>query len=377
MTRIGLLADRLDRKERRTGIGAYTEGLIAGIEALAPEGEFVAFSTAGGEAHRNSRSALVERRNLEWPRRATVLSWCLLGLPKVDDVGGRIDLLHILAPTVPVPTNAPLIATIHDLMPMKYPNLFGRRQRLLFAETVRRIGRKAKWLIAASEATRRDIVRVLGFPADRVTVVYHGIPTHFSRATVEAQFAVRAELGIHDARIVLFVGEIAERKNVLLLVEAFAKARSAVPEARLLLVGSPGLGSSDVARAVDRLGVSRSVIQLGHVPQPIAEALIATADALVLPSVDEGFGFPALEAMSVGTAVIASEAGSIPEVVGEAGLLVPVNDAQALCAAIVHLITDDERRVELGRRGQERAAGFSWLDAARRTIEVYGNAIGS
>jgi glycosyltransferase involved in cell wall biosynthesis len=373
--RVGLLADRLTRNGRRTGVGSYIEGLVRGIEDVGPSGEYVVFSW-GGEGSGGSQSGVVERRMLGWPRKATAASWTFLGLPKVRDVGGRLDLLHVLVPTVPVPSSAPLVATIHDLMPLKHPQLFRARQRLLFAETVRRFCRSARWLIAVSEATKHDIVDLLGFPSDRVTVVRPGVPLHFTKAAPEARLAARTELGLGDCPVVLFVGEIAERKNVRLLVEAFAQAVSTLPDARLLLVGSSGLGSTEVDHAIGRLGISQAVLRLGHARQAVVEALVATADVLVLPSVDEGFGFPALEAMSVGTAVVASDSGSLPEVVGDAGFLVPVDDAEALSEGITRVLDDSELRAELGTRGRRRAAKHSWTAAADKTIQVYGNAVG-
>jgi glycosyltransferase involved in cell wall biosynthesis len=373
--RVGLLADRLDRGARRTGVGAYIDGIVRGIEDVDPADQFVLFSW-GGNGYAGTGGSAVERRMLAWPRRATAASWTLLDVPKVRDVGGRLDLLHVLVPTVPVPSTSPLVATIHDLMPLKHPQLFGRRQRVLFAETVRRIGRRARWLIAVSEATKHDVVDLLGFPAERVSVVYPGVPLHFSHAGLDAQRTVRDELGVGDGELVLFVGEITERKNVRLLVEAFAEVLSAVPAARLVLAGSPGLGSPEVAEAIVRLGLGHAVIRLGHADQGVAEALVATADVLVLPSVDEGFGFPALEAMSVGTAVIASDSGSLPEVVGDAGLLVPVGDTEALGAGIIRVLEDPQLRADLGNRGQKRGATYSWRAAAEKTIEVYANAIG-
>jgi glycosyltransferase involved in cell wall biosynthesis len=373
--RVGLLADRLDRRGRRTGVGAYIDGLIRGIEEVGPSDDYVAFSWGGNGGAVPVANGLVERRTLAWPRKITAVTWTFLGLPRVKDVGGRLDLLHVLVPTVPVPSSAPLVATIHDLMPLKHPELFDARPRLLFAETVRRIRRRAQWLIAVSEATRRDIVELVGFPEDRISVVHPGVPLHFSKATAEEQQVVREQLDLRDKTLVLFVGEVAERKNVRLLVEAFARARSTNREARLLLVGSPGVGSSDVADAIARLGLAQAVIQLGHAPQHIVEALVAAAEVLVLPSRDEGFGFPALEAMSVGTAVVASDSASLPEVVGDAGLLVPVGDVEALSDAIVRVVENDGFRAELGRRGEQRAAAFSWGAAAERTIEVYGHAL--
>jgi glycosyltransferase involved in cell wall biosynthesis len=380
--RVGLLADRLDRNGRRTGVGTYIEGIVRGIEELAPPGEFVVFSWGSegngsdGAGANGRANGAVERRMLAWPRRATAASWTFLGAPKVRDVGGRIDLLHVLVPTVPVPSRAPQVATIHDLMPLKHPQLFRPRQRLLFAETVRRICRKAEWLISDSEATKRDIVELLEFPADRVTVVHPGVPLHFTNASAEARLAVRAELDLGEGPLVLFIGEISERKNVKLLVEAFAQVVSARPDARLLLAGSPGQGSPMVVDAIARLGISQAVLLLGHVRQDVVEALVATADLLVLPSLDEGFGFPAVEAMSVGTPVVASDSGSLPEVVGDAGLIVPVNDAEALADAITRVVTQSELRAELGRRGRLRADGFSWRAAAEKTIQVYDNAVG-
>jgi glycosyltransferase involved in cell wall biosynthesis len=220
-------------------------------------------------------------------------------------------------------------------------------------------------VIAVSEATKHDVVELLGFPADRVSVVHLGVPLHF-RPQPESQ---------PDARpLVVFVGEIAARKNVRVLVEAFARA--AVPDAQLVLAGSPGLGSEDVDAAIERLGLSGSVRRLGHAPQQVVDTLVADADVLVLPSLDEGFGIPALEAMSAGTAVVVSDAGSLPEVVGDAGLVVPVGDVDALAGAIGRVLTDDDLRLALGARGRTRAATFSWTDAATKTIEVYEHALG-
>jgi glycosyltransferase involved in cell wall biosynthesis len=372
--RIGLLADRLDRKGRRTGVGAYIEGLVHGIEEIDPSDDFVVFSW-GANGGGPPASGGVERRTLAWPRKATAASWTFLGVPRVRDVGGPLDLLHVLVPTVPVPSSAPLVATIHDLMPLKHPQLFATRPRILFAETIRRIRRRARWLIADSEATKRDVVELLSFPEDRVTVIYPGIPVEFSGASAGRRDEVLTRLDLKDQRIVLFIGVITRHKNVRLLVEGFAEVLRSVPDARLLLAGSPGMGAPDVVETVRRLGLADAVRFLGHVSQDLADALVCAADVLVVPSLDEGFGFPALEAMSVGTAVVTSSAGSLPEVVADAGLLFPATDAEALSDALTRVLTDDALKDELSRRGIERAATFSWTRTAMKTIEVYGNAI--
>ncbi len=368
--RVGLLADRLDRNGRHTGVGSYIEGLARGIEEIEPKGEYVVFSW-GGTGGGAPRSGVVERRMLPWPRKATAASWTFLGLPKVRDVGGRLDLLHVLVPTVPVPSKAPLVATIHDLMPLKHPQFFGRRHRTLFARAITRIRSDAKWIIAPSLATKGDIVELLGFPEDRVAVTHWGVPLQFSRASETSQRAARVRLAVADAPLVLFVGEISERKNVHRLIEAFALTHRRVPEARMLLAGSLRLGHERVARTIEENRLSHAVRVLGHVDQPTLDALVATAAVLALPSLDEGFGFPALEAMSVGTAVVASSGASLPEIVGDAGIFVDPTDTEALADGIARVLQDDVLRATLGRHGESRAAHFTWAATARQTVEIY------
>jgi glycosyltransferase involved in cell wall biosynthesis len=281
----------------------------------------------------------------------------------------------VLVPTTPVPSAVPTVVTLHDLMPVKYPQLFETRRRLLFKETLRRACRQASWFIAVSEATKADAVELLRIPEERVVVVHHGVPVHFGRAPVRTQRLVRARLDLSDARIVAFVGEVTARKNVPRLVDAFALVRRDVPDARLVLVGSAGVGAGGLDVAIERLGLGDAVTILGHAEQETTEAIVAAADVLVLPSLDEGFGFPALEAMHVGTAVVASTAGSLPEVVGDAGLLVPATDVDALAAAITAVLLDAGLRAELTARGIQRASRFSWTETARRTLNVYENAL--
>jgi glycosyltransferase involved in cell wall biosynthesis len=355
----GLMADRLDRGTRRTGVGAYIEGLAHGLAEVDGDDHFVLFSVG----------------TLGWPRRTTTIAWSLAGRPRIRDVDGRLDLLHVLVPTVPVPTTAPLVATVHDLMPLKHPRLFRRRDRLLFARALRHVVRSARWVIAVSEATRRDVVEVLGFPEERTAVVHHGVPVHFSAGGEDQQRAVRKKYELADDPVLLFVGEVAERKNVLRLVDAFAETSRETPDARLVLAGSPGIGFEQIRDRVAR--APGSITLTGHAPQDEVEGLMATAHAVVVPSLDEGFGFPALEAMSVGTPVIAADTASLPEVVDGAGLLVAPLERDAIADAMLRLLTDGALREDLSRRGRERAATFSWRRAAEQTLEAYGNALGT
>lgn len=372
--RVGLLADRLDRGERRTGVGAYVDGLANGLSELDGADRFVLFAPGEMRGPADSCATAVQRQPT-WRRRSTTLAWTFLRRPRLRGAAGPLDVLHILVPTVPVPTDLPTVATIHDLMPLKHPHMFRRGQRLLFAQAIRRIRRDARWIIAVSEATRADVVHLLDYPEERTSVIHHGVPRHFSKAPPEGRRDARARFGLGDDPFVLFVGELAERKNVPRLVDAFARARTTVPRARLVLVGSPGIGYAELELRIRRSGLDHRVTVAGHVSQSEVEGLMGAASAVVLPSLGEGFGFPVLEAMSVGTPVIASDAASLPEVVGDAGVIVPGTDTNALAEAIWRLLTDDELRERLSHAGEERAATFTWRRAAEQTLEAYGNAL--
>ena len=372
--RIGLYADRLTRTTT-TGVGMYMAGLSSALAKQPRANDFMLFSVSERLAIPPGTYGAMPIGYLPWPRPAVHVAWSLLGRPRVNQLGGKLDLLHVLVPGVPVPTDLPLVATVHDLTPIKFPRFFDPPTRWLVGRALRQIGRQARRIIAASERTRRDVCEILNVPQERVAVVHQGVPADVIQPSGSELGQALQRYSLTDVPYVLFVGEITHRKNLLGLLDAFSLVAGQQPTVRLVLVGSPGLGAELVRRRIRTLGLERRAIMLGHVQRKDVSALMAGAAVFVLPSIYEGFGIPVLEAMTCGAPVVVSDGGSLPEVVGDAGLVVPGADPPALAAAIRRVIEDEALREHLRGLGLVRVRAFSWKRAAAQTLAVYEDAL--
>jgi glycosyltransferase involved in cell wall biosynthesis len=252
--------------------------------------------------------------------------------------------------------------------------------------------------VADSEATRRDMTRLLGVPAERVTVVYPGIGPQFRPLPPEATEPVRRRLGLPE-RFVLFVSTIEPRKNLVRLVEAFAQLdrgpwtvdrpaqpgqsavtsktghRSSVFGPRsglhLVIVGRKGWMYEPVFEAIERLGLAERVLALDYLDDADLPMVYNLAEVFAYPSIYEGFGFPPLEALACGAVVVASDRSSLPEALGDAALLVPPDDVRAITAALARAIQDQALRRQLSAAGPAQARQFEWQRAARQVLELY------
>jgi len=232
-------------------------------------------------------------------------------------------------------------------------------------------------IIATSEATKRDIISHLGIPAHRVHVVYGGVDRAFRPIEHRAALAqTLAPLGLTPGGYILHVGTIEPRKNLVRLVAAYHQTRKAAssPAPKLVLAGDTGWQFKDVFGLVEALELKGEVIFLGKVPTDILPALYNGAVIFAYPSLYEGFGLPLLEAMACGAPVVASNTSSLPEVVGDAGVLIDPADTQALADALASLLNDAERRAGLSARGLTRARLFSWKRVAGEVLRIYAMA---
>jgi len=237
--------------------------------------------------------------------------------------------------------------------------------------------RRAKQVIAISESTRRDVIARLRVPAERVQTIYCGVDPSFQplpRVDVEA---FRREKGLPE-RFILYLGTIEPRKNIGRLAEAFANlARSSahdMADVHLVIAGSVGWMSESTLAGIHDLPVRDRIHLPGYVPEEEKPLWYNAAICLCYPSLYEGFGLPPLEAMACGVPVIASDVSSLPEVVGDAGILVSPMDTDALMDALRRVLVDAELRAELAQRGLDRASRFSWAEAARETVATYRRA---
>ena len=268
----------------------------------------------------------------------------------------------------PLAAPCPVVVTIHDLFFIGYP---GRRRPLYDAamtRLARLYARGAGAIVADSEHSRRAIVARLGIAAERIVVVPVGLGAEFRPGTPTAAQRERYGLG---ASYVLYVGNFLPHKNLPRLLRAWAEIAAPLRSAhRLVLAGGDGGGAAALRAQAGALGLGDGLVLPGRIEDADLPALYGGAMLVVQPSLEEGFGLPALEAMACGAPVIASRRGALPEVVGDAGRLVDPEDEHALAAALAHVLLSADERAVLARRGLARAAGFTVERTAGRVVDL-------
>jgi glycosyltransferase involved in cell wall biosynthesis len=289
--------------------------------------------------------------------------------------GGALpfDLFHgtdTIAPAISRPT----VITIHDVSTLLFPRHHTRLHRWFDRLSLPRMVKRATAVITDSEATRRDVIRLLGVPPHRVHAIHLGVDHRkfYVREPRKAQTVISASLHI-PIPYILAVGTLEPRKNLIGLMQAYALLPSDRP--KLVLAGARGWGDNPIYQAARQLGLLDAIQFTGYIPDDVLPSLYAGAQCFVYPSLYEGFGLPALEAMACGAPVITSRTSSLPEVAGDAGLLVDPNDTLELARAMERLMRDGSLRDELRVRGIAQAAMFSWDQTARRTAGVYRLAV--
>jgi glycosyltransferase involved in cell wall biosynthesis len=367
----------------RTGVGQYTWQLLRWLPRVDPETAYVAWSLdarglmAGTSAGRGLAAApnLTERRT-PIPSRLFDPLARRLSIPRMEWLE-RYDLLF--APNfVPPPTRRPVAITVHDVAFRVAPETVPRRTARWLGRIERAI-RQAVAIVVPSEAVRRDLVEAFPVPADRISVVPHGVdPDVFHAAEENAVTQVRRQFGI-EGPFLLFLGGLEPRKNLPRLLEAFARLPG--PRRPALVVAGSGVrwnpeGPDQLRAGLRRLpiDVRHGVVLTGYVSEPQKVALLTGAAALVYPSLYEGFGLPVLEAMACGTPVLTSNVSALPEVAGDAALLVDPRDTDAVAAGMQRLLEDEALGRRLADAGLIRAARFRWQETAARTAAVLHDA---
>jgi glycosyltransferase involved in cell wall biosynthesis len=292
-------------------------------------------------------------------------AWLRWRLPRAMRAD-RIAVMHFPATVLPPFLPCPAVVTVYDLAFELYPESYEPADLRMQRRGARRSIKRARSIFAISNSTRDDIVRLYHRPPESVTVTPLGAEERFLNAV-----SLPPPRGWPDAYI-LSVGALAPRKNLVSLLEAYARARSQGVREALMVVGrgSPEYVAMLRAKAVG-LQIIEDVLFTGYLADEVLPAAYLNARAFVYPSLYEGFGLPVLEAMACGTPVVASSSSCFPEIVADAGLLVDPHDVEAQAQALVEVCTDDARRRELSSRSRARAKLFSWDDLARRTLQVY------
>ena len=375
------------------GIGRYTRGLVGALADLDQQNRYTLL-IAGGVPRGRALPSLSERfsyRTIPFSDRLLTILWHRLRLPLYADLwAGGADLFHMPDFALPPLRSARGLVTVHDLTFMHYPECAPPRLVSYLNKVVPRSVRRARLVLADSTSTKQDLVTLLNVPADKIRVVYAGVGPEFHRIADEAALAAaRARYGL-DLPFILTLGTLEPRKNHLRLLEAFARVRrgtndsspaagahdlqSPVCDLRLVIAGGKGWLYDEVLAAVQRLGLQDRVVFPGFVADADLPALYSLAAAFAYPSLYEGFGLPVLEALACGTPVVCSNASSLPEVAGDAALLVDPLSVDNLTAALQRILNDAPLRQELAARGPRQAARFTWSAAAESLLAAYREA---
>ncbi|HET6172427.1 MAG TPA: glycosyltransferase family 1 protein [Gaiellales bacterium] len=351
---------------RRTGDENYTVNLLRELPAGAPELSFACSLRDPGNLPADVPET-VRRLQLDVPSPYRRIPFAFPALARRESAA--LAHLHYFAPPrLPCPA----VVTVHDISFARAPELFSRRDRMLF-RFVRGSLRRAARVIAVSEFTRSEVCERYGLEPGKVVAIPNGVSPRY-RPLPDASERVHRRFGI-DRPYVLCVGALQARKNVPLAIEAYSLLTGRGTDCELVVAGGDKGGRLDVLDAILRTRLTGRVHLVGHVEDEELPALYSGARALLFPSLYEGFGIPALEAMAAGTPVIASNTTGLAETVGDAGITVDPRSAEDVSQALGRLLDDDALRERLVAAGQVRAAEFTWARAAAATAEVYREAL--
>jgi glycosyltransferase involved in cell wall biosynthesis len=330
------------------------------VDVFAPEATMngaLRLHAAGAEVERPARRIMWEQIVL--PRRLAEL---------------KPDLLHGMAYALPAAWAGPSVVTIYDLSFVRFPRAFNALNRVYLTAATRAAAKRARVVFTISEHTRRDIVRLLSVPARRVVVTYPAADERFGVLPTEEVVAFRRARDLPEV-FIFAVGTLEPRKNVVGLLEAYARLPR--PRPPLYIGGGSGWRFSPIFDTVERLGLRDQVTFLGFVAEDELTHWYNAARLFAFPSLYEGFGLPVLEAMACGTPVITSNAASLPEVGGEAAILVDPLDTEQLARELQRVLDDDQLRLEMRAAGRIQATRFNWRAMADLTADSYRQAVAS
>lgn len=350
----------------KTGVGEYTSALLRALFSLEDGTSYELLSSG-------MRRPDIDTTHLKVPNKLLKLTTYFAAQPKLDLLGStRADLVWLpnlnfaaLSPSVPY------VLTLHDLSFKIFPEFFSARMRLWHRGTrPERLVQGARAIIVPSTATKEDAVRFFGIPAERIHVVPHGVDPAFSPAFTAQDHGVRGKHKL-PKRFALFVGTLEPRKNVVALVDSVeAYRKQSGDDLHLVLVGGWGWKSGAIRKRIENVGW---IHHLGYVPRSDLPAIYRAATVFAWPSVYEGFGLPVLEAMASGTPVITSHTSSLPELTGNAAVLVNPFRPEEITQALEQLLSSPALRDRLSHTALERARTYTWERTALATRNVFEN----
>lgn len=356
----------------RAGIGRYVQELTTALLAIDPENEYVAFYNHPAEAQVDPPLDRLRHLTTNLPDKPWRISVLLAQFARLsqDRIFPGIDLFHATDNLLPRLLRLKSVFTLYDLTFLIYPETHTSLNRWFLTLMMPHFLRDADTVIAISESSKQDAVRLYGLDEAKIRVIYGGVNSRFRPASPEAISAARQKYSL-PKRFILYVGTIEPRKNLETLLEAFASSEFVINNWQLVIAGKRGWLCGPILGRVRELEIEERVVFTGYVLDVDLPTLYSAADLFIFPSLYEGFGLPPLEAMACGVPVVCSNTSSLPEVVGNAALTVDPYDIQQWIRAVRRALSDEQLKLEMREKGLERVKRFTWERTARETLEVY------
>jgi glycosyltransferase involved in cell wall biosynthesis len=359
-------------RQGMTGVGGFTRGLLRGLMRIDNENEYFCLLNEADQwaplAAPDNFHPIVVRADYE--RHPAGDLWEHFALPRLLK-RQQADLFHGPAFSIPWRAKCKSLVTIHDLVAFLHPHTHPARFSCYLRWVTRGALRHAAGVAVDAEATRRDLTEQLSVDPKRVRVIPGGVDEEFQPPPPKEVERWLAERELARGYI-LFVGAVEPRKNLPTLLRAYQRLiGDGQADCQLVIVGRWGWGSEEARTLLENLPAKERVVQVGYAPRRELPLYYASAAALAFPSLYEGFGLPLLEAMACGAPVVAADSSSLPEVVGDAGLLCPPTAEAAWAQALARVLNDSRLATDLAAKGRARAAQFSWERTARETLAFY------
>jgi glycosyltransferase involved in cell wall biosynthesis len=354
-----------------TGVGVFCLGALQALGErtdLDVRAFAVSWRRRVGIEARLPANVTVSQRPM--PARPLHALWGRGDTPPVEWFIGRADVVHGTNFVVPPTRRAGAVVSVHDLTPVHHPELCNPAT-LAYPELIRKALRRGAWVHTDSSFVAGEVIDAFGVDPDRVRVVQPGVPPLPAIAPETVRTLVDPFLPPGVARYILAIGTAEPRKDLPGLVRAFGRLAESRGDLALVLAGPPGWGEEALTLAVEQVRAKARVVRTGWLEPSTLAALLTEAAVLAFPSVYEGFGFPPLMAMAAGVPVVATRAGSLPEVLGEGASMVDVGDSEALADALGRVLDDPLLRVHLEAAGAVQAASFSWERCGAGLAQLY------
>ncbi len=354
---------------KRLGVARYLYNLLRFFPEISDSNQFYLYADYR-PIDQSIQHPQIHYRTLKGPRR---FLWRHFLLP-LEQYKKHFDLLFVPSYSVPLLKMGKTVVTIHDIIPLKHPEWSRRNERIRFATTVKRLAHKVDSIIAASEATKNDLLEFTRTDPNKIEVIYLGVDDHFKVLDKKAEFENFSKKFNLLVPFILYVGAIHPRRNIKRLLEAFRLLKlDTKTEHKLVLIGTFFQSSwkQQIQQYIQQKKLENEIIWLDYITDEELVQFYNFADVFIYPSLYEGFGLPVLEAMACGTPVVTSNSTSLSEVAGDAALLVNPFEIEEIAEALKTIIWKKDIKIGLIEKGKKRASLFTWQKAAQQTIQLF------